>query len=401
MSEVAIEQETAGRGGGVRGLGARLGITARRVQLALGALWILDGLLQLQPPMFGKGFVDNIILPNAQNQPAPVAWSITTMAHVIRPEVGVWNLFFGLAQLAIGVGLLSRRTVKPALLAMVAWSFGVWWIGEGFGSVLTGTASPLMGAPGAVVLYAVIGVLVWPAQERDGAGRATVGLASSAGGSGRFGPGAPLAAWSGFWLLGALLWLQPANRAAGSVHDNLQMMAQAQPSWYRPLLEHLANVSAGHGTETAWVLAGASLVIGVGPLVSRRPTPFLVVGALVSLAFWVTGQAVGGTLTGAGTDPNIGPLVALLALAVLPARVPSTPRPWQYTGPPSPSPPPRPSRPLCPNGGKPHATQVVDAAVMSQQSSGTGTPTALTGEGRGRVARWVPAGSESPPGWSS
>jgi len=41
----------------------------------------------------------------------------------------------------------------------------------------------------------------------------------------------------------------------------------------------------------------------------------------VELSFWVTGQSIGGILTGSGTDPNAGPLVVLLAAALLPTVV--------------------------------------------------------------------------------
>src|SRR6202044_3232754 len=44
--------------------------------------------------------------------------------------------------------------------------------------------------------------------------------------------------------------------------------------------------------------------------------------ALLSFAMWVVAQGwVGGILSGSGTDPNTGPLVILLALAMTPAFV--------------------------------------------------------------------------------
>ena len=52
--------------------------------------------------------------------------------------------------------------MKLALAASIAWSLGVWWIGEGLGGVLSGTADPLSGAPGAVIIYALLAVLLWP-----------------------------------------------------------------------------------------------------------------------------------------------------------------------------------------------------------------------------------------------
>ena len=53
----------------------------------------------------------------------------------------------------------------PALAASVVWALGVWWFGEGLGGVLNGVASPLNGAPGAVIIYALLAVLLWPADR--------------------------------------------------------------------------------------------------------------------------------------------------------------------------------------------------------------------------------------------
>jgi hypothetical protein len=290
---------------------------ARAVQIALGCLWILDAALQLQPRMFGAGLVDNMMLPMAQGQPAPVAWSITHLAHLIRPDAGVWNFFFGALQLGIGVGMLFRRTVKPAIVAMAVWALGVWWFGEGFGMLLTGSASPLTGAPGAVVLYPLIGLLVWPT-ESAAASDVAPGIPSSAAATGPLGSAAPLFAWSGFWVLSAVLWLLPDNRAGGAIAAQVNTAAGGQPSWYAHFQTSVANVLPHSGAGLAWLLAAASLVIAAGPLVTRRPRPYLLAGVAVQALFWITGMALGGMLTGMGTDPNSAPLVALLAFAMVP-----------------------------------------------------------------------------------
>jgi hypothetical protein len=303
--------------------GWRRWLNARSIQIALGVIWILDGFLQFQPNMFGRGFVTNVILPNAHGQAAPLAWSITTFGHFILPDIGVWNFLFGSIQLLIGVGLLFRRTVKPAIVVMAVWAFGVWWFGEGFGMLFMAMASPLTGAPGAVLLYPVIGFLVWPT-GRAGAKEAT-GIASSAGARGPLGQRAALGAWSGFWILSAALWLLPANRAGGAISSQLSGAAVGEPAWYSHVLTSLSSTIGPHATFISWELALLSLVIGLGPLLSRRPTVFLLMGLTLELAYWVTGMAVGAMMTGHGTDPNVGPLIALLAIALIPtvATVPA------------------------------------------------------------------------------
>lgn len=337
---------------------------------ALALLWILDAALQWQPAMFGRDMVTGMLLPAAHGQPAPLAWSITALAHVVRPDVAVWNLLFGAVQLAIGIGMLVPRTRQAAMRAMLVWVVGVWWFGEGFGQVLVG-ASPLAGAPGAALLYGALDLALWPtaaeaagwrarrwrgdhgfdwlgladrlsgrrdqtaagamgadgamgaggAGRSGGSGAVPAAVASSASGVGRW-PAAGLVAWSAWWVVSAFLWLLPAQRRPGAVAGQLVAMAGGQPHGYTAFLTRVGHDLASVGPQTAWLLAAASLVVGLGPLVARRPTRFLVAGALLATAFWVTGEGLGGVLTGMGTDPNAGPLVVLLAAALLPACVP-------------------------------------------------------------------------------
>ncbi len=301
----------------------RLGVSSRTMQIVLGVLWILDAALQAQPAMFTRFLANTVIARNALNQPTPIASSITTVAHSVSHGVGTWNYAFVTVQLAIGIGLLVPRLVRPALIVMFGWCLGVWWFGEGFGGLLTGTATPLTGAPGAVVLYALVGMLVWPRGQtaspiREEADAGLVGPASSALAQGPLGVGGALAVWSGFWFLSAGLWLLPANRAVDAASTAIRGMAVGQPGWYGHFLSAVANGLSGHGVLVAWLLALVSLVIGLGPVVTRRPIWFLVAGAALQLAFWITGMALGGILTGTATDPNIGPLVVLLAVGMLP-----------------------------------------------------------------------------------
>ena len=137
----------------------------RKLQLGLGVVWLLDGFLQLQPFMFGKGF-PQMLAGNASGNPAFVASPITWSAGFIEHHLVALNAVFAFIQLALGLGIAWRPTVKLALGASVPWALGVWWVGEGLGGVLAGNASPVAGAPGAVFLYALLAVLLWPA-DRD------------------------------------------------------------------------------------------------------------------------------------------------------------------------------------------------------------------------------------------
>ena len=120
------EQDQEGQHGGFP-LAVR---SQRGLQIGLGLLWILDAALQFQPFMFGQGFVQNNILANASGQPFVLADLITHIGNFVSPDIVVWNTFFALIQLFIGVGLLFRRTVRPALVVSFIWLLGVWVIGE-------------------------------------------------------------------------------------------------------------------------------------------------------------------------------------------------------------------------------------------------------------------------------
>jgi len=140
------------------------------VQTALGLIWLLDGALQFQPFMYGRGF-SQVLTGLESGQPHWLASSINTAARIFNTPSALFNTLAALAQVFIGLGLLYRRTVKPAIVASIAWSIAVWWLGEGFGMLLAGTANPLTGAPGAVLLYAIIALAVWPNQRTRSVGR--------------------------------------------------------------------------------------------------------------------------------------------------------------------------------------------------------------------------------------
>ena len=104
---------------------------ARIVQVVLGCIWILCAVLQFQPRMFGQGHVTGMMLPAAQGQPAPVAWSITQLAHFLAnalPHSGSalpWVL--AMLSLAVAVGRWLSRRVLPFLVVGVALQ-ALYWV---------------------------------------------------------------------------------------------------------------------------------------------------------------------------------------------------------------------------------------------------------------------------------
>ena len=262
----------------------------------LAALWILDGVLNFQPRMFSE--FSGMVSPNAAGQAGVISYPILHVGHFIARQAALWTVIVGLVQIGIGLGLLWRRSLRAAVVASFGFGLGVWWLGEGLGGVFSGRASPLTGAPGAVLLYLLLGAVVW--REDDGlSGRRLL-----------------LGGWTAFWALSAVFWALPANRASGSIRDQLDEAATGQPGWYAHRLHSLGHAFGGAGTAVAVGMVAASILLAVGPWLARRPAPFLLAGSVLAGLFWITGQAVGGLLTGMASDPNIGPLVVLLAYGV-------------------------------------------------------------------------------------
>jgi hypothetical protein len=309
VNDIALERDRARR--------ERLGVTsssgtdARRVlQLILAAIWLLDGVLQYQSFMYTKAFGQMIGGTSAGN-PGVVARPINWNAALVEHHLVLLNTVFATIQLLLGLVIAHRPTVRVALAASIGWSLGVWWLGEGLGGVLTGDASPVSGGPGAVILYALLAVLLWPS---DRPGVTAPFVAARAVGA----PEARLL-WLVLWGSLAYFALTPANRAPLALHGMIAGMADGEPGWVAALESHAAAVVVHQGLAASIVLAAALIVIAAGVFLPPPLAPAALVLAVVVAAFiWVFGEAFGQILAGGATDPNSGPLLALLALAYWP-----------------------------------------------------------------------------------
>jgi hypothetical protein len=303
---------------------ARTRVTTRGIQIALGVIWLLAGLFQFKSFMYTHNLVAEVFGEAMQRQPAWVAEPMSTIDDFYGRDLTLWNTLAAEIQCAIGLGLIvSRKTVKPALIVSFVWAPLVWWFGEGFGGLTSNTLpAPLMGAPGAVILYALIGLLVWPTEgTRRGAPDRG---ARSAAGAGPLGERGALWAWSGLWVLSALLWLANVNRASGATSAMIKSMAEASPHWLAKIQEWGVHHAQGHGTTIAIVLAIVSLAIAAC-VWTRLRWAALVAGIVLSLAYWLFGQSLGGPFWVEGaTDVNAAPLFVLLAVALFPIAQTST-----------------------------------------------------------------------------
>jgi len=292
----------------------------RALQLALAAVWLLDAVLQYQSFMFTKAF-GQMLAGTADGNPSVIASPINWDARLVEHHAVLLNTIFATIQLLLAIGIAWRPTVRLALAASIAWSLGVWWFGEGLGMVLTPGASPVNGAPGAVIIYALLAVLFWPSDRH--AATATFTAARAVGVQ------AARVLWLVLWASLAYFALLPGNRTAQGLSGMVGGMADGQPGWLASLDNHAASLLAHQGLTASIVLAIALVVIAVGvylPVPAARAT--LVLAIVVAALIWVFGEAFGAILAGGATDPNSGLLLILLALAYWPARkVPATASP--------------------------------------------------------------------------
>jgi hypothetical protein len=267
----------------------------RWLQIALGVIWVLDAALQFQPYMFHREFVTAIIEPAGQGSPAVIASSVTAASHLMLTSEPAFNAVFATAQLALGLGLLWRPTVRAALAGTAGWGLAVWWFGEGAGGILTGTASPLTGAPGAALLYVLLAYLLWPARG-----------------------GQPRLPWLILWGSSAYFLLQGPVSAPGALSSSVAGMADGEPGWLASLDRATASAAGTHGGIICALLAVIFALIAVAVYVPAAVRPALVAAAVIAAASWVLTENLGEVLTGTGTDPNTGPLLILLAVAYWP-----------------------------------------------------------------------------------
>ena len=282
------------------------------LRVGFGLLWIFDGILQAQPKM-AVGLPSQVIEPIAASSPAWVQhvvnwagtnWSYHPMqagasAVWIQVGIGVWML-------AAARGPLSRL----AGLASAGWGLVVWVFGESFGGIFAPGLTWLFGAPGAVLIYAVAGVLIALPERAWHAPR--LGRLILAG-TGLFLAGmAVLQAWPGRGF-----WQGTSGGQPGTLTSMVQSMATtSQPHVLSSLVNAFGSFNAAHGFAVN-LFAVAALAVTGAAFLSGQPRlirPALVAFAVLCLADWVLIEDLG-FLGGLGTDPNSMLPWALLAIA--------------------------------------------------------------------------------------
>jgi cytochrome oxidase Cu insertion factor (SCO1/SenC/PrrC family) len=287
------------------------------LRISFGLLWIFDGLLQIQQGM-PVGLPTDVVQPAAATSPG---W----VKHLVNDGTLIWtrhpiSAAAATVWIQIGVGVLllvarRGRLSQWAAGVSIAWGLVVWVFGEAFGGIFGQGQSWLFGAPGAVLLYVVAGVLIALPERvwRDKRlGRALLGVL------GVFFVGmAILQAWPGrgFWQ-----GQRDPHATAGSLTSMVQTMSQtSQPHALSSAVSSFGSFDAQHGWFVNLVVVLALAGLGIALVIGREQVTFgaLVFGSIFCIAVWVFVQDLG-FLGGVGTDPNsMIPTVLLIAAGYL------------------------------------------------------------------------------------
>lgn len=289
-------------------------VARRLLRISFGLLWIFDGILQGQASM-PLGMAPQVIQPTAEASPQ---W----VQHVVNAGLTIWTYHpvgaaVSVVWIQVGLGLWLLATPRGYWsrlggLATVGWGCIVWIFGESFGGVFAPGLTWLFGAPGAVLLYCVAGILIaLPDQAWAGRRLGRVILAAT----GLFFIGmAVLQAWPGrgFWQ-GRVGRDATAGTLTSMVHE---MSQTPQPHFLSSLVTAFGRFDAAHGWSVNLVAVIALAAIGAAFLTGRPGVvrAGVIAGLVLALADWVLIEDLG-FLGGVGTDPNSMIPMALVFLA--------------------------------------------------------------------------------------
>lgn len=277
---------------------------------ALGILWLVDGVLQLQPGMFTMAMVQAVMQPATSGSPTWVIAPLELTMRVFNSHLVLANSAVAGVQLTIGAALLlgGRIHAWPYWLSL-AWSALLWPFGQAFGGLLSGGASIWTGAPGSAVLYALLTWAAWPL-------RGGVPM-----GEGRTPRSRQLALVLGaLWALGAVLQTSTPYFTASGLSGLVTGMVPGEPVWLAALLSWGGRVLAQRPVLYNALSVALCATCAVGIWSGRKGRAALALSMALSGLFWVFGQALGMLFSGMATDPNAAPLFLLLALYLWPPR---------------------------------------------------------------------------------
>ncbi len=306
----------------VKGSLPTLFLTDKAILQIIGALWLLDALLQVQPAMFTMNMINGTLLPIIQNQPAPIAANLSWIVVVSSTHIFALNWGITIVQACIGVALLTGRWIRETVVLSAVWGVALWYAGEGLSGLLTGQSSALVGAPGSILLYVIIAVAI-VFRHKEQIHYATVDEQPVSLQQRVF----LRRALGGFWIFAGLLQLQPYWWQYGQISNSVNTLynpGTLQGALLDPILHGVAAITQPTEGLVNALLVLLFLALGVWILLAKPQSlhSALLVSLICAIGIWGFFEAFGMIFSGMSTDPNTGPLIILMTLALWEAPKP-------------------------------------------------------------------------------
>lgn len=273
----------------------------RYLRFVFGFLWIIDGLMQLQPEM-SFGFLSFVVYPVISSSPKVVQ-------NILLPFALFWGHYpilldalSGILQIFIGAGMLlfsKGRRIKFFFVLSLIWAFFLWVFGEAFGGIFSTGSSYLNGFPGSALIYALISMVMIFYRD-TGKLESEIAIILSS-----------------IFLASALIQALPAYGFWSG--KNLYAIPSSVMINQQPLV--LSYVLHGFSVSFYyeafyWNLAFVLLMISLGILWAARRRIASVLTITFSAFVWFVGMDFG-FLGGYGTDPNTALPIMLISIIFL------------------------------------------------------------------------------------
>lgn len=276
------------------------------IRIFLGFLWVIDGILQIQPEM-SFGFVSFVIVPAVSQSPAFIG-------QMLKPAIELWfshpvfmDALSGVAQIFIGMGIIIYRPGKRLRIFLwisLLWSVYLWILGEAFGGVFVKGASYLTGFPGSALIYAVISSRLITYSDTGALKRNIAAF------------------MAGLFTISTIIQVIPQYgfwKAENLFNVPSSLVANQQPLILSEWL-HAISLSFFY-RHLVWNSAFVAIMAALAVLWVLKPRISALLTILFSLFAWFVGQDFG-VLGGYGTDPNTAlPVILLVAVFLMHERV--------------------------------------------------------------------------------
>jgi len=106
----------------------------------LAGLWLLDGMLKLQPYMFTKNFAPMTLGEAGDGAPFWLTDPLDWAKRIVSDHPVGTMVPFALIEIAIGMAIAYRPALKYGLIGCLVWFPFLWFFAEGLGGLTTGEA---------------------------------------------------------------------------------------------------------------------------------------------------------------------------------------------------------------------------------------------------------------------